>query len=307
MLYDNRSIAEMVVRSFAEFTPFGQVARQMGMNKGTLLGILHNVAGRFEGLFTHILGRLKYEEWLHADETMWRINGVNGYAWIFINDANRVFLFRRTRASSVPLEVFGPGAAMVVLISDRYSGYSPLALEHQYCYVHLLRDLKKILADDPGNQEVARFVDDLGAALKKAIALQGEDGLPDAEYYARARGIKQEIIDICKADARDGAVRAMQDLFREKDDCLFQWVLAREVPCHNNTAERGLRPLVIARKLSFGCQGEKGRKTREILTTVVQTVLARGFDARDFITKALNMLAKSPKADLTSLLTRSAQ
>ena len=64
---------------------------------------------------------------------------------------------------------------------------------------------------------------------------------------------------------------------------------------------------MIARKLSFGCQGEKGRKTQEILPTVVQTVLTRGFDARDFITKALNMLAKSPKADLTSLLTRSAQ
>lgn len=303
MLYDNHAIAEVIVKSFAEFTPYGQVAKNLAMNKSTLLGILHNMAERFKPVYTTILSGLKQEEWLHADETPWRNDGANGYAWLFLNDKNRVFMFRQTRASSVPKEIFGETPLPIVLITDRYSGYSPLPVEHQYCYVHLLRDLEKIRNDDSDNVEVAEFVKDLTEALKQVTDLQREKELPEIEYYTRANKLKHAIMEICKRDAKDGAVRAMQDLFREKEKCLFQWVLDRRIPCHNNNAERSLRPVVIARKISFGCQGEKGLRTREVLTTVVQTALARGINVREFIVKALNMLAKSPDSDLNTLFT----
>ena len=46
-------------------------------------------------------------------------------------------------------------------------------------------------------------------------------------------------------------------------------------PAENNRAERALRPLVIARKVSFGSQSEAGARTREILMTVLQTLALR--------------------------------
>jgi len=45
---------------------------------------------------------------------------------------------------------------------------------------------------------------------------------------------------------------------------------APPIPAENNRAERALRPLVIARKVSFGSQSEAGAGTREILMTVLQ-------------------------------------
>ena len=43
----------------------------------------------------------------HADETGWRTHGNNGYAWLFATPRLSLFLFRLTRAASVPQQVFG--------------------------------------------------------------------------------------------------------------------------------------------------------------------------------------------------------
>ena len=67
-------------------------------------------------------------------------------------------------------------------------------------------------------------------------------------------------------------------------------------------AERQLRPVVILRKISFGCQSERGMRTREILMTILHTAKCRGHDPVNFLEKALNRLTKNPKADLRHLL-----
>ena len=43
-------------------------------------------------------------------------------------------------------------------------------------------------------------------------------------------------------------------VFREKAHRLYHWADDPAVPAENNLAERDLRPLVIARKISFGSQ-----------------------------------------------------
>jgi len=49
----------------------------------------------------------------------------------------------------------------------------------------------------------------------------------------------------------------------------------RAIPADNNFNERELRKLVIARKSSFGSQGDAGAKTREILMTTLLTLKKR--------------------------------
>jgi hypothetical protein len=48
------------------------------------------------------------------------------------------------------------------------------------------------------------------------------------------------------------------------------------VPADNNAAERALRPLVIARKISGGTRSPRGSQTRMALTTLVATCCASG-------------------------------
>ena len=72
-----------------------------------------------------------------------------------------------------------------------------------------------------------------------------------------------------------GRSRRVQNIFRENKDKLYYWATNRDIPADNNFAERQLRPLVIARKLSFGSQSKSGAKTREILMTVLHTLKKR--------------------------------
>lgn len=300
MKHDFSTLAEIMRLAYEDFLPYGLISRQMRINKGTLFGMLHRMAERFAPLYDEIRRRIRKEAFLQADETSWRSDGHSGYTWLFTNEMFRLFLFRATRASSVAQEVLGDSD--LALVSDRYAGYSPLKVRHQYCYVHLMRDLKKMLEDDPESGEVKAFAEAMPAELKASVALQGKPDLSDAEYKSAATAIRDRIMDICGMDAQDGAVRAFQDLFREKQCCLFQWVDDRRIPCHNNNAERRLRPVVIARKISMGCQGERGMRTREVLGTIVQTAVARGKDVTSFLMACMRRMSEAPGTDLYSLL-----
>jgi len=302
MKHDFHYVAEALKLAFDDLLPYGQVARMMCMNKGTLLNMMYSMALRLVPLFEDIKAEVRLQHCVHADETPWRSDGHSGYIWLFTNDRLRVFLFRETRASSVPLEVLGEEELSLTLVTDRYSGYTPLNVRHQFCYVHLMRAAKKMAEDDPASAEVKAFTDALLCELKAAVALQERKEIDDGEYFREALAIQARIMDICHRDAIDGAVRGMQDLFREKRECLFQWVGDRTIPCHNNDAERGLRPVVVARKISMGCQGEKGMFIREVLSTVVQTAKARGKDVREFLVAAMRRMMEAPKDRLYPLL-----
>jgi len=95
-------------------------------------------------------------------------------------------------------------------------------------------------------------------------------------------------------EARHPAIQKIQDIFREKPERLYHWADDRNVPADNNRAERELRPLVIARKISFGSQSDAGAKTREILMTVLHTLGKRTSDVTIAFKCALDKLAEQP-------------
>ena len=67
-------------------------------------------------------------------------------------------------------------------------------------------------------------------------------------------------------------------------------------------AERRLRPLVIARKLSFGSQSTDGLRIRETLLTVMDTLRLRWDDPVGKLMEAFEAIAANPEADVTDIL-----
>jgi len=114
--------------------------------------------------------------------------------------------------------------------------------------------------------------------------------------------IRDHIIEITSAQANHAGIQHIQGIFRENGHRLYHWVEKRHVPSHNNATERELRPLVIARKLSFGSQSPKGRHTREVLMSVLQTLRKRGRDPAEVLHAALNSLVEDPEKDIAELL-----
>ncbi|HDZ69195.1 MAG TPA: IS66 family transposase, partial [Phycisphaerales bacterium] len=58
-----------------------------------------------------------------------------------------------------------------------------------------------------------------------------------------------------------------------------------------------LRPLVIARKISFGSQSDAGARTREILMTVLHTLKKRATDVTIAFKSALDKLTEQTNID----------
>lgn len=298
--YSNAAAAQIITECYFHQAAIGGAARRMKINKGTLIGMAHRYAEKLKPLFDHIIFEMRKSIFLHADETGWSMDGKKAYAWIFANDAFKVFLFRDSRGSKVPEEALGNKKLMLILITDRYRGYIPLLVERQLCFVHILRDVEKLKLEFPDDKQIVSFCESLIPHLSAAITLRTL-GLKSDEYLKRAALLQSEIMNICNAQSNDPGIQKIQDIFRLNETQLFHWVENPEIPCENNYAERGLRPIVISRKISFGCQSEQGMQTREILMTILHTAKCRGHDPVEFLEKALNLLTSNPNADLIPL------
>jgi hypothetical protein len=171
----------------------------------------------------------------------------------------------------------------------------------QYCYAHLLRTVKDLEKDFPENAEIKSFVEALAPQLANAISLRTLD-ITDKQFKRQAAKIKDAITEITNRQAKHPAIWKIQDIFREKADRLYHWTDDRNIPADNNLAERELRPLVIARKISFGSQSVAGASTRETLMTVLHTLKKRTPDVTVAFKSALDKLAKQANIDLAKAL-----
>jgi len=295
-LYGNQLLAYVAVQHYIYGNTLGQIEKQTGIGYSSLVDAMHQLAKRLKHVPSALIENYRKASVKHADETGWRTDGNNGYAWLFCTPQISIFRVRRTRSASVAKEVFGEKSSHGVLVVDRYNGYNKLPVRIQYCYAHLLRTVKDLEKDFPENTEVKSFVEALAPQLTSAIGLRTLD-ITERQFKRQAAKIKNEIIGIVNRQARHPAIQKVQDIFRENADRLYHWAEDSNVPADNNLAERELRPLVIARKISFGSQSDAGAKTREILMTVLHTLKKRRPDVTSAFKSALDKLAEQSESD----------
>ena len=303
-LFGNELTAHLVWLHYGHGIPLGRLCAQLGVRLGSVMAMCHRLAGRFAPVLPPLIAEYRQALVRHADETGWRTDGHAGYAWLFCTPTLSLFLFRATRAATVPQEVLGDQPLAGTLVVDRYNGYNRAPCALQYCYAHLLRDVEDLAKEFPAVPEVAAFAGTLGPLLADAMHLPHQP-LSDPAYYAAAAALQAQIETAIAQPAQHLGVRHLQDIFREHADRLYHWVTDRAVPPDNNRAERELRPTVIARKVSFGSQSDAGARTREILMSVLHTLKKRRADAQAHFKWVLDQLATDPQRDPFALLFRS--
>jgi hypothetical protein len=300
-LFGNMLLAWVGEQHFLHGHTMGNIAARIGLHEGSLHVAMHQLAVRLEPAATGLIEDYRQAPVKHADETPWRTDGVNGYAWLFSTLKTSLFRLRETRSADVPREVLGAKTLAGVLMVDRYAAYNVAPCPLQYCYAHLLRDVEDLEREFSDNPEVIAFTGAFIPLLSQAMKLRHET--PDRiAYRRRARRLKEKIIALCARSARHVGVQQIQSIFRENAHRLYHWADSPEIPADNNFAERDLRGLVIARKISFGSQSERGRQTREILMSVLHTLKKRGRDPTRTIKEALDNLAATPHANPYELI-----
>jgi hypothetical protein len=295
-LYSNQLLTYVAVQHYIYGNTLGQIEKQTGIGYSSLVDAMHQLSKRLKDVPNALIEAYRASLVKHADETGWRIDGDNGYAWLFCTPKISIFRVRKTRSASVPKEVFGEKAVPGVLVVDRYNGYNKMPCSIQYCYAHLLRTVKDLERDFPENAEMKSFVEALAPQLANAISLRTLD-ITAKQFKRQAAKIKNEIINITNRQAKHPAIQKIQDIFREKADRLNHWSDDRNVPADKNLAERELRPLVIARKNSFGSQTDPGAHTREILMTILHTLKKRTSDVTVAFKSALDKFAEQANID----------
>jgi len=289
-LLGNRLLAHVAEQHYLFGVTLGQLEIQLGVGQGALQGALHHLAERLEPACAGLQQDYRQAQVKHADETGWRNDGCNGYAWLFCTKTVSLFRFRQTRSGSVPQEVLGEQPLHGVLVVDRYKGYNRVPCQLQYCYAHLLREVQDLQKEFPDHVEVSVFVSVFAPLLSAAMQLRAQ-GLECPDFRIQARQLKERIIDWSENAAQHPGIQRIQNIFRDHPARLYHWAEDPQVPAENNFAERELRPLVIARKISFGSQSERGALTREVLMSILHTLRKRGANTTALFEGALNALA----------------
>ena len=300
-MYSNQLLAHVAIQHYIYGNTLGQIEKQTGIGYSSLIDAMHQLSKRLKDVPQALIEAYRQSTVKHADETGWRTDGHNGYSWSFCTNDISIFRFRGSRSASIAAEVFGAEPLPGVLVVDRYNGYNKMPCSIQYCYAHLLREVKDLEKNFPENAEIKSFVEALAPQLANAISLRTLD-ITDKQFKRQAAKIKAAIINITDQQARHPAIQKIQDIFREKADRLYHWADDHNVPADNNLAERQLRPLVIARKISFGSQSEDGARTRETLMTVLHTLGKRTSDVMTAFKSILDKLVEQPDCDPAELL-----
>ena len=300
-LFTHRLLSIVAVEHYLYGRTLGQLQRQLGVGCGALINALHGLANRLHSAIPHLIREYRAAVVKHADETGWRTDGRSGYAWLFCTPILSLFRFRASRSAQVAREVLGTKRLPGTLVVDRYNAYNQVPCHLQYCYAHLSRDIEDLQKDCPEAPEVTRFVETALPQLAAAMSLR-QLKLPKRQFHQQATALRTAIEQTMNTAASHPGVQHIQDLFREKHERMYRWALDPRIPAENNRAERELRPLVIARKVSFGSQSDAGAQTREILMSVLMTLQKKTRDPVTALTTALDALAHKPDADVYRLL-----
>jgi transposase len=297
----NQLLTNAVEMSYLHGIPLGRVCEQLEVGPGALVGMYHRLANLLHKVPEKLVEKYRQAPVKHADETGWRTNGKNGYAWLFATSALSIFQFEKTRASRVAKAVFGDKPLPGVLVVDRYAGYNKAPCAIQYCLAHLLREVHDAEKEFPDSIEVKSFVATVAPLLALAIGLRAQN-LSGNSFQKKATQVAAELKEAMASPAQHLAIRRIQDIFVDNEPRLYHWARDRMIPADNNLAERDLRPTVIARKTSFGSQSDAGAKTRGILMTIFHTLKKQGGNPAARFKAALDSLARDPTQDPFALL-----
>ena len=253
-----------------------ETVHQLKLSVGEISGLCRRVVQQLDSVGKALKAQVRASPVVHMDETGWREDGRGGYIWCLVADSPepvRYYEYHRSRAQKVAQEMLGSFKGH--LISDFYSGYNKYPGAHQRCWVHLLRDLRKLREEHADNAEVVAWALAVKTQYQRAHqALASAQTEQDRQtFYDLLMTMTRELA-LPYAQLKHPCRPLAKRLLRHEDE-LFQFVLHPHVPPDNNLAERALRSLVVQRKISGGSRSPEGSKTRMALASLFETWKAR--------------------------------
>ena len=110
---------------------------------------------------------------------------------------------------------------------------------------------------------------------------------PGEEQAEAARLLGKELGKIARMPVTRGRGETLRKRIVKHRNEMIRFATVPGVEWHNNRAERQLRPLVIARKLSFGSDTQEGARRTCVLHSVAETCRLQGIRPVDLFKEGL--------------------
>jgi transposase len=251
---------------------------QLSVSVGAIAGAIQQVAGAAAGMMVRIREAIRGSPVAHLDETGWRENGVNGYAWVCATP-EAVCFARGDRAAAMVERLLGEEYAGT-LVSDFYVGYAPYVGVKQKCWAHLLRDVHDLRVAHPKGAAVQAWAAGVHDVYAQAVAWKAAHPCADDRTRQVARERFAAALTAVYAPHVESTTpqRVLSARMAKHLHELFVFVVEPAVPPDNNRAERELRHLVTSRKISGGTRSAAGSAAKMTLASVFGTWRQRGED-----------------------------
>jgi transposase len=213
---------------------------------------------------------------IHCDETGSRVDGTNGWEWVFCTVSTVLHVIRFNRSVDVINEIMGQHQAEV-WVSDCWGGQLKAPTrERQLCLAHQLRNLQAVVDADP----LLFWPQAMQALFRAAIHLHHQRSQLSPELFsAEIARIERLCGWLLPRSLSPPKAQKLQRRYQKYRQCLFVFLYRTDVEPTNNVAERALRPSVIHRKVTGGFRSEWGAKAYAALASVIDTAELSGMDA----------------------------
>ena len=274
-----RTVMRLPVRQLRDVL---QTLHGFEVSLGELGELVHRITEYAQPVLAGLKAEIRASPAIQADETGWREDGTNGYIWSVSTPTVRYDEYHHSRAGEVVQHLIGKDY-QGGLGSDFYGGSNIHEGLPQRCWVHFLGDVHALKKEFPHDQALWIWAKQVKAIDEKAVAWAeaGPDQHRSPSQQRQARlaqqhAFEQQLWRVCQPYVGTGAPQhtLCQRVERFLPE-LFVFVAVPGVPAHNNLAERSVRPLVIARKISGGTRSPKGSQTRMGLASLFGTWMAQ--------------------------------
>jgi hypothetical protein len=245
------------------------------VSEGALINMMHRAREWLGPYYDRILEEIRKSPVKHADETQWRIDGLNYWLWGFFIEQAAYYVVEESRGKGAAEENLKYSHPEDVLVRDDYGAYKNLPMKQQSCWAHLLRTSKEEASDPEASMEakalhnnLQMMYGELSADLAMPFNNKGRERIYDL-YSAK-------IEDIIQAKYKYNDTKRVQTRIANQNTNLITALKYKNVPLTNNLAERCIRPFVIVRKMSGGSRSWDGAKTQAINMSVFQTIKMQG-------------------------------
>lgn len=269
---------------------FTQIAGQLktyyglSISEGTLVEILARTKDWFGVRYEEILTEIRGSPVKHGDETGYRVNGDNWWAWVATTNKSSYYTIEESRGKGVAQKLFDDAAG--VLVRDDYGGYQKLPLPQQSCWAHLLRKSHEATLSSDASDEVKK----LHEQLKHLYILLQEDSARPFDLTQRKQlhtWYQQDINRIINTHYVNRDAQAIQTRIRNQNTNLITALLYPDVPLTNNTAERAVKQIVGLRKISGGSKTHRGAQIHAVNLSIIETIRKRNLPLLDTLQEYL--------------------